>query len=36
MKNVAGQIQKGSEEGGKTYLFNEKHDSSKPAQIWNF
>lgn len=35
MKNKAEkQILRGSEEGGKTYSFNEKHNPNLPAQMW--
>lgn len=34
MKNIAEQIEKGTEETGKTYAFNEEHDVNRPAQMW--
>jgi radical SAM enzyme (TIGR01210 family) len=33
-KNIVQQIKKGSQEGGKTYDFDEEHDSTQPAQMW--
>jgi radical SAM enzyme (TIGR01210 family) len=33
-RDVTKQILMGSEEGGKTYQFNDTHDSDQPAQMW--
>lgn len=34
MKDIAQQIENGTEAAGKTYAFNEDHDVTQPAQMW--